>query len=51
MLLNKALKGEQREKGLYVNRGGMLVSRYQNVHRQILLPYRMKIYTEINLAT
>lgn len=22
LLLNKALKGEQREKGLYVNRGG-----------------------------
>ena len=29
MLLNKALKGEQREKGLYVNRGGMIVSCYQ----------------------
>jgi len=26
LLLNKALKGEQREKGLYVNRGGEMSS-------------------------
>jgi len=37
VLLNKAIKGEKKEKGLYINRGGKIIHYHDNYYINLIL--------------